>query len=91
MFGTTQLDMVAEAAEAPLEVVREVLWHLGDHNLGQQPGAFMTALLQAADRADAGNRLKLSLVYAPYMAALRAARDVSIEVLRDIVKARVSL
>lgn len=85
----TQLDMVADAADAPLHVVQAVLWHLGDENLGVQPGSFITALLQAADRADSGNRLRLSLGFPEYMAVLRTARDVSIEVLRDVVKARV--
>jgi hypothetical protein len=87
---TTPLDVVAEAAEAPLDVVREVLWHLGDTNLGQQPGSFFTALLVAADRADGWNRLKLTLVYPEYMYSLRAAREVSIDVLRDRVKAATS-
>lgn len=86
----TTLDVVAEAAEAPIDVVREVLWHLGDQNLGQQPGSFVTALLQAADRADGWNRLKLTLGFPDYMYVLRAAREVSIDVLRDLVKAATS-
>lgn len=87
MAETTQLEMVAQVAETPIDVVREVLWHLGDQNLGQQPGSFVEALLRAVDRADAVNRLKLALVYEPYVNALHAAREVTIEVLRDRVKA----
>lgn len=82
---STQLEAAAQVVELPLEVVRHVLWHLGDQNLGEQPGSFVELLLRTIEHADAGNRLKLSLVFEGYVNAVRAAQQVGIEALRDRV------
>lgn len=85
-----RLEAVDRVAGMPLEVVEHVLWFLGDMNYGLQPGHFISSLLRTIERADPVNRLKLTLVFQDYVDALTTAQRVSIEVLRDRVKAAIA-
>lgn len=78
----------AQIAALPLQVVLHVLWHTGDLILGEQPGGFVTALLTTIARADSENRLKLSLVYEPYVNGMQAVQRLTgLELMRDRAKA----
>lgn len=75
-------------ARLPLEVVCQVLWHMGDRVLGYQPGSFMESLFQTIGRADAFNRVSLLQVFPDEVETLRIAGDeVGLELLRDRAKA----
>lgn len=72
-----------------LEVARQVLYHFGDSNLGQQPGHFVQRLLMLVSAADAENFEKLRAGWPEYVAAFEAVarKPWGLDWLRGIVKA----
>lgn len=64
---------VEEAKKAQIvlapEVVRHTLWWFGDRAYGQEPGHFVTRLLNLISAADEGNREKLANEYRGYVQA----------------------
>lgn len=46
-----------------LESIRAVLWYFGDRELGQEPGGFVSRLLDAMAHADGDNLVKLANEY----------------------------
>ncbi len=88
MESIESIEATAAKVEAlPIEVVKHVLWHAGEINLGEDGGLFVATLLTLIGRADEENRLKLSLVFEDYVNAWRASRDLwSHELLRQRVK-----
>lgn len=57
----------------PEQVVRHVLWHYGDYELGVQPGSFTGHLMRAIGAADAVNRGLLQAGFPNYVEGLRLA------------------
>lgn len=80
----------AQVKALPIEVVRNVLWHAGDYNLGELGEPKVQRLLMLLEKADAEWVTKLSLVFEDYVNAWKASRDLwSHELLRQRVKALV--
>ncbi len=53
------------------KVARQCAWFFG-HEGGEEPGSFVTSLLEAISHADAENRGLLALVFPAYVAAMDA-------------------
>lgn len=67
---------------------QHVLFHLGDHALGLQPGSFVAHLLRAFFVADPGNFRRLSAAFPEYGQLVHDVRwDDKLEDLRATVKA----
>lgn len=86
MEEITQDELTAQVEALPIEVVRHVLWHVGDVVLGANGGHFVAALLTTIGRADKEDRLKLSLVFPEYVSGFVGARR---EATHDLMRIRV--
>lgn len=73
----------------PIDVVRHVLWHFGDTNLGMEPGHFVSRLLVLASSADPENLAKLAAQWPEYIEAWLAVsrKPWGLDWLRGIAKA----
>lgn len=65
------------------EAIRHVLWHIGDTELGQEPGSFTTHLLDAWARADLSNSASLASAFPDLGSAVTIAKIFGRDVLRE--------
>jgi hypothetical protein len=65
------METITKESVVPLEVARHVLWHIGDTNLGQQPGMFTERLFLLASAADAENLAILEAAFPVYISTWR--------------------
>ncbi|MFJ4174039.1 hypothetical protein [Microbacterium sp. NPDC089696] len=70
-MGNTVDTVAAKKAQIALspEVVRHTLWWFGDRAYGQEPGHFVTRLLNLISASDPDNRDKISNEYPEYVQA----------------------
>lgn len=89
------MDAMLEQAQAELrprislESIRAVLWYFGDRELGQEPGGFVSRLLDAMAHADGDNLVKLANEYQELAFCVEQAKQVSdgLEWMRSRVRA----
>lgn len=77
-----------EKVKVSVNVAQAVIWHFGDHELGREPGSFMTRLLSTMSAADSENRGKLALAFPDVMYAFHCVQQEpwGLEWLRSKVK-----
>jgi hypothetical protein len=80
---------LATEPDVTVIVAQHVLWHLGDENLGVQPGDFVKRLLRLMAVADSDNEVALTATFPGYAEAFFAwkhSKPWAIDWLRDKVK-----
>lgn len=75
-----------------VETIRSVLWYFGDRELGQEPGGFVSRLLDAMAHADGLNLVKLANEYQELAFCVEQAKntDDGMEWMRSVVRADIT-
>lgn len=87
--GIIQVEFYEPTEESACQAARHVLYVLeGDREVGQDPGGYMTKLIEAMCHADKDNRARLTLVYGALMTSVHIYKNIpgGVEILRRLAK-----